>query len=139
MNCVSYIMRYTVLYIREHGELAKNIIQKSSSQYHPVALAVLVRYNQAQKCLQNVSNRFRKKNCLMQFSTACLPACLPACLMPSDKCNSIIASYFIQCCFSLTDAPQYVQCTHHGLTFVLLCVPFLFVNSRRYQFVITRC
>ena len=65
--------------------------------------------------------------------------CLSACLMPSDKCNSIIASYFIQCCFSLTDAPQYVQCTHHGLTFVLLCVPFLFVNSRRYQFVITRC
>ena len=133
MNCVSYIMRYTVLYIREHGELAKNIIQKSSSQYHPVALAVLVRYNQAQKCLQNVSNRFLK------FLFNAIFYCLSACLMPSDKCNSIIASYFIQCCFSLTDAPQYVQCTHHGLTFVLLCVPFLFANSPRYQFVITRC
>ena len=60
MNCVSYIMRYTVLYIREHGELAKNVIQKPPSQYHPVALAVLVRYNQAQKFLQNVSNRFLK-------------------------------------------------------------------------------
>ena len=42
-----------VLYIRDHGAfLAKNIIQKPASQYHPGALAVLVRYNQAQKCLQ---------------------------------------------------------------------------------------
>ena len=26
--------------------------------------------------------------------------------------------------------PQYVQCMHHGLTFVLLCVPFLFADQR---------
>ena len=44
-----------ILYIRDHVGwvfLAKNIIQKPASEYHPGALAVLARYNQAQKCLQ---------------------------------------------------------------------------------------
>ena len=45
-----------VLYIRDHGNLGfsgpKKITQKLASQYHPGALAALVRYNQAQKCLQ---------------------------------------------------------------------------------------
>ena len=32
--------------------LAKEISQKPASQYHPGALAVLVKYKQAQKCFQ---------------------------------------------------------------------------------------
>ena len=35
--------------------------------------------------------------------------------------------------------PQYVQCMHHGLTFVLLCVPFLFADSPRCPFAVARC
>ena len=34
--------------------------------------------------------------------------------------------------------PQDVQCMHHGLTFVLLCVPVLFADKGRCQFVIAR-
>ena len=44
-----------VLYIRDHGDLgfpSQKITQKPASQYHPGTLAVLVRYNQTQKCLQ---------------------------------------------------------------------------------------
>ena len=44
-----------VLYIRDHGDLGfsgQNITQKPASEYHPGTLAVLVRYNQAQKFLQ---------------------------------------------------------------------------------------
>ena len=45
-----------VLYIRDHGDLGfpsqNKITQKPASQLHPGTLAVLVRYNQAQKCLQ---------------------------------------------------------------------------------------
>ena len=33
---------------------------------------------------------------------------------------------------------QYVQCTHHGLAFVLLCVPVLFADNARCQFVIAQ-
>ena len=45
----------TVLYIKDHGDLgflAKNTTQKPASEYHPGTLTVLVKYNQAQKCLQ---------------------------------------------------------------------------------------
>ena len=34
--------------------------------------------------------------------------------------------------------PQYIQCTYHGLTFVLLCVPVLFVENTRYRFAIAQ-
>ena len=30
--------------------------------------------------------------------------------------------------------PQYVQCTHHGLTFACICVPFLFADSPKVLF-----
>ena len=58
--------------------------------------------------------------------------------MPSDKCNSITAKAtgLIFSLFDVTFAqevpygiPQYVQCILHGLTSVLLCVPFIFVDS----------
>ena len=32
--------------------------------------------------------------------------------------------------------PQHVQCTHHGLTHALLCVPFLFADSPSCQFAV---
>ena len=60
--------------------------------------------------------------------------------MPLGKCNSITAKA-MGLIFSLFDVassrdmpfgiPQYVQCTHHGLTFVLLCVPFIFADNPR--------
>ena len=65
--------------------------------------------------------------------------------MPSAKHNSTMdkATGLI---FSLFDVissrdvsfcqPQYIQCTYHGLTFVLLCVPVLFVDKARCQFAI---
>ena len=34
--------------------------------------------------------------------------------------------------------PQYVQCTYHGLTLVLLCVPVLFADNAKCQFAIVR-
>ena len=49
--------------------LAKNITKKPASQYHPGALAV--KYNQAQKCLQDASNKLLQKFYLMKL-TACL-------------------------------------------------------------------
>ena len=68
--------------------------------------------------------------------------------MPSGKHNSITAKA-MGLIFSLfdfasaCDVPfgilQYIQCTHHGLTFVLLCVPFLIADSPRYQFTVSRC
>ena len=33
----------------------------------------------------------------------------------------------------------YVQCMLHGLTFVLLCVPFLFADSPRCRFAVVQC
>ena len=64
-----------VLYIRDHGGLgflAKKFTQKPTSQRHPDTLAVLIRYNQAQKCLQYASNKLLqnlRKNYSMEFFT----------------------------------------------------------------------
>ena len=73
---------------------------------------------------------------------------MPASLKPSGKRNSIMAKA-MGLIFSLFNValsqdvpfgtPQYVQCTHHGLTFVLLCVPFLFADSPRCQFAVAQC
>ena len=63
--------------------------------------------------------------------------------MPSDKCNSITAkaTCLIFSLFDVASArevllgiPQYVQCILHGLTSVLLCVPFIFADSKMCQF-----
>ena len=68
-----HLTNNTQLYsVRDHGGLGlsdhKKIIQKLASQYHPGALAVLVRCNQAQKCLQyDASNRLLQNS--MEFST----------------------------------------------------------------------
>ena len=63
--------------------------------------------------------------------------------MPSDKYNSITAKA-MGLIFSLFDVasarevpfgiPQYVQCIIHGLTSVLLCVPFIFADSEKCRF-----
>ena len=63
--------------------------------------------------------------------------------MPSDKCNLIMAKA-MGLIFSLFDVvsaqevpfgiPQYVQYILHGLTSVLLCVPFIFVDSEKCRF-----
>ena len=68
--------------------------------------------------------------------------------MPSGKCNLIMAKV-MGLIFSLFDValsqdvpfgiPQYVQCMHHGLTFALLCVTFLFADSPRCRFEVARC
>ena len=59
--------------------------------------------------------------------------------MPSDKHNSIMAKAMglIFSLFDITSAqevpfgiPQYVQCILHGLTSVLLCVPFIFADNK---------
>ena len=60
--------------------------------------------------------------------------------MPSDKHNLITAKA-TSLTFSLFDVawaqevpfgiPQYVQCVLHGLTSVLLCVPFIFADSEK--------
>ena len=64
--------------------------------------------------------------------------------MPSDKCNLITAKATGMIFFSLLDVAsaghmpfgilQYVQCILHGLTSVLLCVPFIFADSERCRF-----
>ena len=63
--------------------------------------------------------------------------------MPSDKHNLITAKT-MGLIFSLFDVAsaqevpfgirQYVQHILHGLTSVLLCVPFIFADSERYRF-----
>ena len=63
--------------------------------------------------------------------------------MPSDKRNSIMAKaaglIFILFDAALTRQEpfgilQYVQCILHGLTNVLLCVPFIFSDSEKCRF-----
>ena len=63
--------------------------------------------------------------------------------MPSDKCNSIMAKAIglIFSMFNVASArevpfgiPQYIQCILHGLTSVLLCVPFIFADSEKCRF-----
>ena len=59
--------------------------------------------------------------------------------MPPDKCNSITAKA-MGLIISLFDAtlaqevpfgiPQYVQCVLHGLTSVLLCVPYIITDRK---------
>ena len=61
-------------------------------------------------------------------------------MMPSDKCNSITAKA-TDLIFSLFDITlalevpfgilQYVQCILHVLISVLLCVPFIFADSKK--------
>ena len=60
--------------------------------------------------------------------------------MSSDKHSSITAKAtdFIFALFDIASAqkvpfgiPQYVQCIFHGLTSVLLCVPFVFADSEK--------
>ena len=63
--------------------------------------------------------------------------------MPSDKRN-LIAAKATGLIFSLFGValalqvpfgiPQYVQCILHGLTSVLLCVPFIFADSKKCRF-----
>ena len=63
--------------------------------------------------------------------------------MPPDKRNSITAKA-TGLIFSLFDValaqevpfgiPQYIQCILHGLTSLLLCVPFIFADSKRCRF-----
>ena len=59
--------------------------------------------------------------------------------MPSDKRNSITAKAtgLIFSLFNVSSArqvpfciPQYVQCILHGLTSVLLCVPFILLTGK---------
>ena len=68
-----------------------------------------------------------------------LPECMLVCLMPSGlgKRNSITAKA-MGLVFLLYDItlsrdvplyiPEYIQWKQHGLTFVLLCVPFLYAG-----------
>ena len=64
--------------------------------------------------------------------------------MPSDKRNSITAKAtgLIFSLFDVTSSrqvpfgiPQYVQCILHGVTSVLLCVPFIFADSENVNLV----
>ena len=67
--------------------------------------------------------------------------------MSSDKCNLITAKA-TGLTFSLFDVasarevpfgiPQYVQCILHGLTSVLLCVPFIFADSKSVDLAVAR-
>ena len=63
--------------------------------------------------------------------------------MPPDKRNSIMAKAtdLIVSLFDVASArevpfgiPQYVQYILHGLTSVLLCVPFIFADSEKCRF-----
>ena len=76
--------------------LAKHIRQKPASEYHPGTLAVLVKCNEAKKCLRYDPKYLHKivMKFLKQWNfllTTCSPAHPPACLMPSGKCNLITA------------------------------------------------
>ena len=64
-------------------------------------------------------------------------------LIPSDNRNSIMAKAtgLIYSLFNVASSQgvpfgilQYVQCIFHGLTSVLLCVPFIFADSERCRF-----
>ena len=68
--------------------------------------------------------------------------------MPSDKRNSITAKAtgLIFSLFNVASArevpfgiQQYIQCILHGLTSVLLCVPFIFADSKKCQFGDSTC
>jgi len=65
---------------------------------------------------------------------------LTNCLMPSDSRNSTMAKAMglIFSLFNVASARQvpfaillYMQCILHGLTMVLLCVPFIFVHHKK--------
>ena len=71
----------------------------------------------------------------MEFSTNCP--------MPSDQYNLITtkAKGLIYSLFNVASArevpfgiPQYIQSILQGLTSVLLCVPFIFADSKKGQF-----
>ena len=155
-----------VLYIRDHGDLDFPS-QKNSpkNQLHNSILAPwqywlgITKSKSAFSTILNASNEVLQslRNILFNGIFYCLPclplpACLPACPaclpLPSGKCNSITAKV-MGLNFSLFDIassrdvpfgiPQYVQCMHHGLTFILLCVPFLFADSQKCRFVVARC
>ena len=79
------IIQYGILYINHGGRRfgsfwqQNKITQKPVSLYHPGALAVLVRYNQAQKCLQ-CNPKYLLQNLKKNFFNGifyCLPACPP--------------------------------------------------------------
>ena len=67
--------------------------------------------------------------------------------MPSDKHKSITAkpTGLIFSLFDVAsaqqvpfDIPQYIQCIIHGLTSVLLCVPFIFADSEGVDLAVAR-
>ena len=65
--------------------------------------------------------------------------CLPAqCLLNSITQQSLTWLFTIWCCSSLREVSfgtlQYIQCILHGLTSVLLWVPFIFSASEKCQF-----
>ena len=110
--------------------------KKTASQYHPGALAVLVKPKSAFSTTQNASNRFLK---IIQWNfllTNCLPAsaCLQAIM---TKVTGLIFSLFDAA--SSQDMPfgisQYIQCMHHGLTFIL---PLHLADSTRCCFAVVQ-
>ena len=58
-----------------------------------------------------------------------LPACPPAYLPNAFSMVDVTSARLVP--FGIL---QYLQCAHHGLTFVLLCVPFIFTDSARCHF-----
>ena len=122
--------------------LAKQITQKPASQYHPGILAGITKPKSAFSRILKASNKLLQNlKKIIQWNfllTNCLPASPPA-RLPSGKHNSIMAKT-VGLIFSLFDIAssrdvlfgisQYIQCTHHGLTFILICVPFLLADIR---------
>ena len=126
--------------------LAKHITLQPASQWFHGTLAVLVRYNQAQKCLQyDLKHSQNIATKLLKIIFSGIFYWLTDCLMPpSDKHNSITAKAtgLIFSLFNIASARQVpfdiLQCIHmlHELTCVLLCVPFIFADSARCQFTV---
>jgi len=73
----------------------------------------------------------------MEFSTDWLTNWLTACLIPSDQHNSTMAIrihvwfFTVRCRFIPRSAFWHTAVFLHGLTSALLCVPFIFADSKK--------
>ena len=137
-----------VLHIRDHGDLGfpsqkktpKNLLHNSILAPWQYWLGK-TKPKSAFSTILKASNKLFKKifNGIFYCLLACLPACLPACLMPPGKRNPITAKT-MGLIFSLFDVassrdvpfgiPQYVQCTHHGLSLSFFVSHFFLLTAQ---------
>jgi len=104
----------------------------------------LKRYKPITKICYGILKIFYSR--IFYWLTDWLTHSLPPLLMPSDRCNSIMAIALISSLFNIASSgdmpfrqPQQLQCLHHGSTETYFCSPLCSILSlllHRWQFVV---